>query len=823
MSPVGWSDPVKPWWPVRRASQSAGCSRGLFHVIAVVHPWSPCRPVHIPHRSGLVRPLPQAKTIRIVGRLFAGLGAVLAGCAAPLSVGERGILPSPPPGETIGGNADPVLLGQRALRSIERFGTEPLPRAVATSTPPRAAGRQLPVIAGDQQVSLDYADAEITTVTRDIIVDVLHLQADIDPSVSGRMSLKTPQRVPISSVPGLLDQALQARGFALSASGSRVRVGRVEDLSVAAAAEPATQATTQGGVRTVTLRRATAADIIAALPPSATNGARVTPGSDSRTVVLSGPAAAMDGVQEMIDVLDEGAGGNRALGIYPLTNAAPTAVVRELTQTSPGWLGRGTRFAAVERLNAVLVVADSPRALAEARRLVNDLDATSAATAFVHVYPLVNRRAADLANVLASTFGSPNQSGGSSSQPAGTFGALAVGSTSNGRSGIGARVPGGSVPGGSAPGGSQRDSGAAQQPAPDVVLGSIDAASQLASAIGLSGPVRIQADAGRNALVILASASDYKILEPTIRALDVRPRQVLIEAIIAEVTIDDTLNYGLDAVFANKNNLAGQQTGKNFIGLPSMPIPTLPGLGAVGASYLFQNSNIRVVAQALNAVTTVNVISAPRVLVLDNETATLQVGDQVPLLTSQRQSSTTPDAPTINSIEMRDTGVILAVTPRIGANGNLTLDIFQEVSDAVQTSSSTIESPTIQMRRVQSSVAVQSGDTIAMGGLMRDTAQRTRSGLPWLTDIPVIGLLAGQFNNNAKRSELLLLLNPRVIEQPQQARDLTAELRAKIDTMSSELAARTVPPPSPRSLPTPPPLPRVPRGPGQYIDFGAPR
>jgi general secretion pathway protein D len=195
---------------------------------------------------------------------------------------------------------------------------------------------------------------------------------------------------------------------------------------------------------------------------------------------------------------------------------------------------------------------------------------------------------------------------------------------------------------------------------------------------------------------------------------------------------------------------------------------------------LFSNSDVRAVFNALEDVSDIKVISSPQLLVLDNQTAQIQVGDQVPIATQSAVSVLDPEAPVVNSIEQRDTGVILSVTPRVNASGLVIMEIDQETSDPIRTVSSAIDSPTIQQRRVASTVAVQSGQTVVLGGLIRDSRTESRTGIPVLHRLPIIGPLFGVTDNIDRRTELLVVITPRVIRSPDQARAVTEELRQRL-------------------------------------------
>jgi len=290
------------------------------------------------------------------------------------------------------------------------------------------------------------------------------------------------------------------------------------------------------------------------------------------------------------------------------------------------------------------------------------------------------------------------------------------------------------------------------------------------SALGMAG-IRITGDEANNALLILATAHQYEVVEAALQKLDIVPLQVLLEAAIAEVTLTNELRYGIQ-YFA--------KTGKSQIVLADAATtaiaPTLPGFAYAFAS----GSNIRVILDALESITNVNVVSSPELLVLNNHTATLQVGDQVPIATQSAVSVITPGSPVVNTIEFRDTGVILKVTPRVNEGGLVTLSMTQEVSGVTRTTSSDLNSPTIQQRRITSSVVIQDGQTVALGGLIKDSRNKTRDGIPFLQRLPYVGALFRTDDTKDERTELLVLITPHVVESLDKARSVTNELRRKM-------------------------------------------
>ena len=297
--------------------------------------------------------------------------------------------------------------------------------------------------------------------------------------------------------------------------------------------------------------------------------------------------------------------------------------------------------------------------------------------------------------------------------------------------------------------------------------------------------------------------------------LDVLPLQVAVDAVISEVTLNNNLQYGvqwylqyggLSSTLSQTNNLAPTTITNPDGSTTTVPGSIFPSQVLPGFSTVFQHQqSVYATLNALRAVTNVQVLSAPKVTVLNNHTATIQVGDQVPISTGSAVSTISSGAPVVNSIDYRDTGVILKVTPRVNDSGVVLLDIAQEVSDVVQPpagSQATIASPTFEQRKIATSVAVQDGETIALGGLIQNSVTKSRNVIPLLGDIPIIGHLFGATSDVLARTELLVLLTPRVIRRQADADAILAELKAKM-----ELAQPPPPPPPP-----PPPQKQRKRG-----------
>lgn len=297
------------------------------------------------------------------------------------------------------------------------------------------------------------------------------------------------------------------------------------------------------------------------------------------------------------------------------------------------------------------------------------------------------------------------------------------------------------------------------------------------SQVALGPQVRVVADEFNNALLIHAPRSEYRKIEAALRRLDLAPTQILIEASILEVTLTDETKYGLQWFFENSFN-SGNYTGQ---GVLSEGASTALAASVPGFSYTLSNAagQVRAVLNALAQKSLLNVISSPSVMVLDNHTAAIHVGDQQPI----RSAVTLTDGGTsTTSIQYKDTGVMLSVTPSANAGGMVSMVIKQSVTDVGSVDVATGQRSFLQ-REVASKVAVRSGETVVLGGLMRDNNNNGKQGIPVLHEIPVLGHLFGATTESNVRTELLVMITPRVVQSDQDLRELGAEMRRRMGSL----------------------------------------
>jgi general secretion pathway protein D len=466
-----------------------------------------------------------------------------------------------------------------------------------------------------------------------------------------------------------------------------------------------------------------------------------------------------------VDVL-----AGQSIALFPVgdDDLAKTAAALEkiLRAETDGPLSSVVKVIPLQRANAILVASSQARYLDAARRFFRLTNRASDATVRAwHVYYIKNGQSADMERLLQQAFtpGNVTTSAPGSTAPGGTPLSMGAGPMFETGSLGGPGHTLGTTQGAPGTTGVAAPATAASAATPPPAAAPL---STEASQTGAENRVRIIADRRNNALLVYATGGEYSVIEGMLRKIDIIPLQVLIEATIAEVTLNDALQYGTQ--FYLKNSDIKYTLGAT----PVFPV-SFAGFAASVAPH--------VIIQALSDVTQVKVLSAPRLLVLDNEPAHLQVGQEVPILTGTATSTLTTGAPIVNSIDYHSTGVIMQVTPRVNSDGLVTLDLAQEVSDVAPPAANTATgSPTFNDRIVRTRLAVQDGQTVGVAGLIRDTAQEQNTGFPFLKDIPIISTILSTQNNTRTRTELLVLITPHVVQDQRSARALTDDLRNEL-------------------------------------------
>jgi len=670
-------------------------------------------------------------TRTLTGASLAALA--LAGCAAktpPLPV-ERGPLP-----EFIGQAAvtDPEV------RSTIVGGTEavPVPPQSLTIEPKR----------GD--IAFNFPAADVGVVAKAVLGDVLRLQYSVAPGLNVQMSFVTPGAVARSAVLPLFESALRQAGLALAPVPGGFQI---QQASAAQANGPVGPAVIGYGSEIITLQFINAEELKKLLD-SVLPGVVTATDPSTNAITIVGTTGQRTGARDLVRQFDVNWLRNMSFALFVPQRTDSRLIVPELDKliNAADAPTRGlVRLISMENMNGILAITAQRQYLEDVRRWVEVLDREgNSAEPRLYVYRVQNGRARDLAQTINNAFGT----GGDAAQTgsAGNADPFAQADRASPR-----------------PAAPVTSEGATPPPATGTTL--VDGAAPPRSQNG-----RITADEVNNAVIVYGTPREYAVIEDALRRLDTRPVQVMIEAAITEVTLTDALRYGLQWNY---------QTGtSNFAlseGTTINPTRILPGF-----SYFLGANDINLTLNALEQRTNVKIISAPKLLVLNNQTAALQVGDQVPVSTGSATNIGGGES-IVNTIEYRDTGVILKVTPRVNAGGLVLLDIAQEVSDVntrvASNTSATSASPTISTRRVSTSIAAQDGQVIALGGLFRNAQTSGKNGIPFLSRIPIIGALFGDQSNDTTRTELIILLKPHVLRTAEDGSAITEELRRKLRTL----------------------------------------
>jgi len=593
--------------------------------------------------------------------------------------------------------------------------------------------------------SLAFVEADVKRVIDAVMGSMLSVNYTVDPEISGNITLRTVRPVTRDSLVPLLEEALASVNAVVvkNADGFRI-VKRSKARAIAPVSLPSKvrdfEPSSPGFATEVVELRFGNAEEVAKLITDFLGDKIVNASKDGRNqIIISGNADERDAAKKLVGRFDVDTLAEMSFEIYRLENVDADTLASELDRIfEPPFdiIGSRVRLVPLPRLRSVLGIAANKNDLKRIEPWIERLDRGGSGKRKLYSYAVQNSRARDIARSLQQVLGSSNSSSG--------------GPIGSNDSGAGATS-------------SDSDSG--------------DTSNLSSSSIGGApeSALRIVPNEQNNSLLIYANGEEYGFIKEALKKLDQPVAQVLIEATLAEVTLTDDLRFGVDfstlqSTGSTNATIANTATDN---GIPASVFP--------GFSVSIVGTSASAVLNTLQSKTNVQVISAPKLLTLNNEPATLQVGDQVPIVTQQSQGVTSPGAPIVNNIELRDTGVILQVTPRVNENGTIILDISQEVSDVAQTTTSGINSPTIQQRRLTTTVATRSGQMIALGGLIRNRKTRLKSGIPILSQIPVIGGLFGRTTNVGSRTELIILITPTVIRSPEDIKNVVDELIDGLD------------------------------------------
>ena len=583
-----------------------------------------------------------------------------------------------------------------------------------------------------QGVSVDAA-------AKSLLTDILGASYVIDPGAQGTVTMATGGPVPRDRLLKIFEEALKADGLVLVKQGDGFAI-------MAGGGGMTTSMAAEGyGLTALPLRHLGAKRMLSLLDGFAVPEGTIRAASSDDMLLIKGTAGDRAAVADLVMSLDTGVLARPNAGIAFLKNASAAAVAADLAvlaDSDPA--ASGWKVQVLDRSNALLIMARGAGDLQAAMTWVRRLDRGGGATGGdVHVYQVQYSKASDLAKLLAQTFGG---SGGGSAP-------VAAAPAQDAGAAEGSAPPASAALDGSGGGLALPDAGPAT------------AAAALAAG---GGDVRFTPNDGDNTIIIRAPEPIRSQALSLLASLDKAPIQVLIDVMLVEVTLNDATSLGVQAYLQGSN-----WSGTVSNGTTGDIAGTFPGFNLV----LGNGISPKVIIDSLSKVTKVKVVSAPSVVAFENEEAEIKVVEQVPIVTQQVTQTTSQDAPTVNSVEYRDAGVILRVTPQVSQSNLVNLQVNQELSAVVGgTDGTTTLTPTLRQRSITTRVAVYDQQTVVLGGLISQQTSNGKSAL--------FGLIPSHGDASNARTELVVFITPHVVRNQQDAASVSAELRAKMGMMA---------------------------------------
>ncbi|MBD7922587.1 type II secretion system secretin GspD [Xanthomonas bonasiae] len=746
--------------------------------------------------------------------LFLAIGLV-AGCATTPSpdvrrgaainpnVGAAGSTSTTTDGTT--GTADPNDVPDRVAPVIRRGSGSMINSSAAAAPAPSLAN------ASSGSATFNFEGESVHAVVKAILGDMLGQNYVIAPGVQGTVTLATPKPVSPAQALNLLEMVLGWNNARMVYSGGRYNIVPADQaLAGTVAPSTASPASARGfEVRVVPLKFISASEMKKVLEPYARPNAIVGIDGSRNVITLGGTRAELENYLRTVQIFDVDWLSGMSVGVFPIQSGKAEQVAADLEKVfgensktpSAGMF----RFMPLENANAVLVITPQARYLDQIQEWLDRIDSAGGGSRLFS-YELKYIKAKDLADRLAEVFGAGgNRSDSNASLMPGTqlsqMGGGGLNGSSDGSLGGSSSLNGSSDSLSSSSGGSSSGSSSG---------GLGNGSLQLSPRTSGNGSVTLEVQGDKvgvsaveetNTLLVRSTPQSWRSIRDVVEKLDVMPMQVHIEAQVAEVSLTGQLQYGVNWYFEQAVSAASDATNIGIgggAGLPSAAGRSIWGdiagkVTSTGLGWTFLGKNAAAVITALDQVTDVKLLQTPSVFVRNNAEATLNVGTRIPINSTSINTGIGTDT-SYSSVQYLDTGVILKVRPRVTKDGMVFLDIVQEVSTpstrpaACTSGTATVTNSSacnvdINTRRVKTEAAVQSGDTIMLAGLISDRTSDGSNGVPILSKLPVVGALFGQKTQDKTRNEVIVLLTPTIVRNPQEARNLTDEYGQKFKVM----------------------------------------
>jgi general secretion pathway protein D len=664
-------------------------------------------------------------------------------------------------------------------------------------------------------ISLNFTRADLVEIIH-IIAQHLRLTYTIDPEVKGTVTINSAEPLKAEDLLPIFHQVLRMNGAVAVRSGNLYRIVPIKDGK--SIARPAGQSREDSfALQIVPVRYFTVIEMKRLLTPFLMAGGEIVDNPRGNFLIIIDLPSNIQRLVEIAELIDVQVFAGTRMEIYQPKVASAEELAQELIKimqsfsaSAPQTESFNAQFIALPRINQLLIISHSEAAWTYAKRWIERIDVVAEGPGRrIFIYPVENSKAAELAEVLGQALGLPTTTARSAaptlqslhrSTPGGTGTGFGMGGRTTpptGTTGLQTiQQPGGLYAAIPAPG--QPVPQVAPQPTPLPVPGQPRPGAPTPGAPGAKPEeqLRIVADPGTNSLIIYGTAQEFQNIRNILRDLDAVPRQVLMDVLIAEVTLSNDEFFGIDYEIGQGNRTIFNQTfgsrGSVLTGVlgalaklaEGETIRSFPGgiSGIIGSS-----QTVRALVNALQADSRARILSSPSILATDNKPARIQVGSEEPIATG---SITTQvgTAASSTTIQYRNTGRIVTIIPQVNSQGLVNLQILAEVSQrGLPVVIGQDQFPSFDTRQAETTAVVQDGDTLVIGGIIAEDKNRSRSGIPYLMDLPVFGRFFGSTDDTARRTELIMLITPNVIRNRQQSQVVTEEFKAKLSAVRSEL------------------------------------
>ncbi len=682
--------------------------------------------------------------------------------------------------------------------------------------PPVSNAPAAPAASGGM-ISLNFTRADLVEIIH-IIAQHLRLTYTIDPEVKGTVTINSAEPLRSEDLLPIFHQVLRMNGAVAVRSGNLYRIVPIKDGK--SIARPAGQGREDSfALQVVPVRYFSVAEMKRLLTPFLMSGGEIADIPRGNFLIITDLPSNIQRLVEIAELIDVQVFAGTRMEIYQPKVASAEELAQEMIKIMQSFAASvpqtesfTAQFIPLPRINQLLIISHSEAAWTYAKRWIERIDVVAEGPGRrIFIYPVENSKAADLADVLGQALGLPTTTARGSAQSLQSLHRATPGGTGGGSgTGTGMRTP---SPTGGTPNTTGFPSAFAAVPVPGQPAPPAPATPTPLPVPGQPRPtttpgalgskpeeqLRIVADPGTNSLIIYGTVQEFQNIKNILRELDAVPRQVLMDVLIAEVTLNNDEVFGVDYQFGQGKTTIFGRTFDSRGSLLSGVLGDLAAANAAGISrfpagisgVIGNSQTVRALVAALQADSRVRILSSPSVLATDNRPARIQVGSEEPIATGQVNAATGNNVPSSSTtIQYRNTGRIVTIIPQVNSQGLVNLQILAEVSQrgaSVQVGGENEFFPSFDTRQAETTAVVQDGDTLAIGGIITENKTRDRSGIPYLMDVPVFGRFFGSTSETLRKTELIMLITPNVIRTRQESHVVTEEFKSRLSTVRSEL------------------------------------